>query len=110
MANIASKIDVVALRQIMQRLARNKLLRDLPFEFHTVNAMFYYELHFRKPGKPGQFVKPIRSPSIGENVLPTLFQKKWVSRFRKKTAVAWCCDPHMPLRTFEKDIGGLARN
>ncbi|MCY1240943.1 hypothetical protein D9M72_538180 [compost metagenome] len=47
----------------MQSLARDKLLRDLPFEFHTVNAMFCHGLHFRKPGKPGQFIRPICPPS-----------------------------------------------
>ena len=49
--------------QTMQRLASDELLRDLPFEFHTVNAMFCHGLHFRKPGKPGQFIKPICPPS-----------------------------------------------
>ena len=54
---------IVTRCQTMQRLASDKLLRDLPFEFHTVNAMFCHGLHFRKPGKPGQFIKPICPPS-----------------------------------------------
>ena len=41
---------------------REILLRDLPLELDAVSAMLCHGFSLRKPGKPGQFLKPICPP------------------------------------------------